>query len=101
MLCVWDALRPGLMKVLVVGAAGYLGRHVWRELEGRGHEVVPVDGLFWGQAAPPGLVHTTVKTGVFEALLENHHPDSVVWLGAIAHDPEGKVPPGTQRWYTY
>lgn len=90
------------MKVLVVGAAGYLGRHVWRELEERGHEVVAVDGLFWGQPAPPGLIEARVQAyRDYDKLMREHNPDSTVWLGAIAHDPLRRVPLNTQAAYTW
>jgi nucleoside-diphosphate-sugar epimerase len=89
------------MKVLVVGAAGYLGRHVWRKLEERGHEVVAVDGLFWGQPKPPGLFEMKVETSEdMLALLGPEEVDSVIWLGAVAHDPEKKIPAATHKWWT-
>lgn len=95
-----DALPPAV-KVLVVGAAGYLGRHVWATLEERGHEVVPVDGLFWGQPAPKGLITQTVETGRdLESLVKTTGADAVIWLGAIAHDPTGKIPLWTAERYT-
>jgi len=89
------------MKVLVIGAAGYLGRHVWRELEERGHEVVAVDGLFWNQPAPPGLIVQVVETGRdLETLVKATGAEAVIWLGAIAHDPTGKIPLWTAERYT-
>jgi dTDP-L-rhamnose 4-epimerase len=33
------------MRVLLTGAAGFIGRHVYRELMSRGHEVVALDSL--------------------------------------------------------
>ena len=39
------------MKVLVSGAAGFIGRWVVGELLARGHEVVPIDNLATGDAA--------------------------------------------------
>jgi divinyl chlorophyllide a 8-vinyl-reductase len=32
--------RGGGLRILLAGASGYIGRHVFRELNGRGHEVV-------------------------------------------------------------
>jgi len=89
------------VKVLVVGAAGYLGRHVWKQLEERGHEVVAVDGLFWGQPPPPGLIKAEVLGSRYAELVSEHRPESVVWLGAIAHDPEKRVPWDIAQRYTY
>lgn len=39
------------MRVLVTGAAGFIGRWVVGELLARGHEVVPIDNLATGDAA--------------------------------------------------
>ena len=33
------------MKVLLTGGAGFIGRHVWRRLSDRGHEVLVLDSL--------------------------------------------------------
>jgi len=36
------------MKVLVIGAAGYIGSHCLRQLEAFGHEPVVLDNLVFG-----------------------------------------------------
>ena len=34
-----------MMRILVTGAAGFIGSHVWRALDARGHELVGIDAL--------------------------------------------------------
>lgn len=33
------------MRILITGACGFIGRHVWRLLEAKGHELVGIDAL--------------------------------------------------------
>ena len=33
------------MKILVTGAAGFIGSHVWSKLDAKGHELVGIDSL--------------------------------------------------------
>lgn len=54
------------MRVLLTGAAGFIGRHVHTELTARGHEVIPLDSLradVHGAEpdAPAGLVIADVR----------------------------------------
>ncbi|TQF68303.1 NAD-dependent epimerase/dehydratase family protein [Rhodococcus spelaei] len=55
------------MRVLLTGAAGFVGGHVWPALLERGHEVVAIDaivGSAHGDAATPdGVVRTDVRDG--------------------------------------
>ncbi|AHH19762.1 NAD dependent epimerase/dehydratase family protein [Nocardia nova SH22a] len=44
------------MRILLTGAAGFIGSHVWRSLTGAGHEVVAVDAMLasaHGARTPP------------------------------------------------
>jgi GDP-4-dehydro-6-deoxy-D-mannose reductase len=91
------------MRVLIVGAAGFAGRHLARELLARGHEVIggtrsggsdeapPArpDGRVWPDALPAiPLVRCDVRSpqGVAAALAEAD-PQAVFLLAGVAHPP--------------
>ncbi|MEO9220719.1 MAG: NAD-dependent epimerase/dehydratase family protein [Mycobacteriaceae bacterium] len=61
------------MRVLLTGAAGFIGGHIWTALTEAGHEVVPVDAMLplahgAGATAPPGVAHLDVRDG--DALIQ-------------------------------
>lgn len=49
------------LRIILAGATGYIGRHVARELIGRGHHVVSLVRATW-QAMPPELAGSEVRT---------------------------------------
>ncbi len=62
------------MKVVIVGAAGFVGKYLARELEAAGHSVVTAD-----------LPEVNLQNaGQVEALIEGTKPDAVVNLAAIS-----------------
>ncbi len=62
------------MKVVIVGASGFVGRYLARELESAGHSTVKVD-----------LPEVNLQNaGQVEALIESAKPDAVVNLAAIS-----------------
>ena len=62
------------MKVVIVGASGFVGGYLTRELETAGHSVV--------QADLPEL--NLLNAGQVDALIEGTTPDAVVNLAAIS-----------------
>lgn len=60
------------MKILITGAAGFIGQHLAPELERVGHEVVGIDRT----------EGNLLEAGVFREILEKHTPDTVVHLAA-------------------
>lgn len=90
------------MRVLVVGGEGYLGRHVVQELRERQHTVSVMDCLLWeGQQAAPETIQLCAGTVSANKLIEQGLWDTVVYLGAIAHDPDGKLGAREQGEFNY
>ncbi len=61
------------MKVLVTGAAGFIGRHLFTRLSKRDHVVIPMDKRHGSSTADPGFIHWAV---------DRSRPDVIVHLGA-------------------
>ena len=67
------------MKVVIVGAAGFVGKYLVRELEAAGHSIVKAD-----------LPEVNLQNaGQVEALIEGAKPDAVV----VRWEPPGNAPP--------
>ncbi|WP_405177480.1 NAD-dependent epimerase/dehydratase family protein [Nocardia sp. NBC_01377] len=84
------------MRVLLTGAAGFIGSHVYRALTGAGHEVVPIDLMVPAAhgpdaTAPPGVARLDVRDGVaLDGVLRGIdvvcHQAAVVGAGVSAQD---------------
>jgi UDP-glucose 4-epimerase len=86
------------MKVLVTGAAGYIGSHAVRRLRAEGHEVVALDNLSRGhRAAVPKdipFVELDVRnTEGFERALREHGVECVMHFAAFAYVGESVTEP--------
>ena len=80
------------MRVLVTGAAGYIGSFVSRELVSAGHEVVAVDNLSEGhrEALPEGVPLAEVDVGdgpAIRSTVADWKPDAAVHLAAFTLIP--------------
>ena len=84
------------MRILVTGAAGFVGRHMIRELVGNGHEAVAFDMCF---AEPVKDAVADVITGDLcdptsvDRAVSLAHCDACVHLGAISFVPAGQANP--------
>jgi nucleoside-diphosphate-sugar epimerase len=96
------------MKIVVTGAAGYIGSATVELLLAQGHEVIGVDSLMHGGeslihlADHPALqfVKADIRNGVVvRPLLEG--ADAVVHLAAIVGDPACKMDPEHTRAVNY
>ncbi|MEU1309521.1 NAD-dependent epimerase/dehydratase family protein [Streptomyces cinnamoneus] len=61
------------MKVLVTGAVGFIGSHLYTQLSKRNHVVIPMDKRHGSSTADPGFLHWAV---------DRSRPDAIVHLGA-------------------
>ncbi len=85
------------MKILVTGGAGYIGSHVCRELEKRGHEVVVFDNLVyghadlarWGTLVQGDLLDRAVMNSVFR----KYEPEAIMHFAAYAYVGESVEDP--------
>ncbi len=76
------------MKVLVTGAAGFIGRHVSKLLETEGHDVIRLDSI-----CPPD-VFIDYQSDITKPLGPIPDLDAVIHLAAMANPRECDVDPG-------
>ncbi len=96
------------MKVVVTGAAGYIGASTVELLLGDGHEVIGIDSLMHGGQS---LIHLAdherlhfVKADVRDAEVVRpwlQDADALVHLAAIVGDPACKIDPDHTRSVNY
>ena len=88
------------MRVLVTGGAGYIGPHIVRALQSRGHTVAVVDDLSTGHRdhlERLGVAWTEGDlrdTAVVDRAFTEHSPEAVVHVAGKALAPESVVDPG-------
>ncbi len=85
------------MNVLVVGGAGYIGSHMVKLLDKKGHRVIVLDNLSCGfsQAVTAGQLFVGDMTNqpLVESILRDHDIDAVMHFAAFAQVGESVVNP--------
>lgn len=92
-------LIPRGAHILVTGAAGFVGRHLVRELESHGYRVsttdaVPVSALPPAHPLPNYQPADLRQAEVLLTRIQDTRPDACVHLGAMAFVPEAAENPG-------
>lgn len=78
------------MRILVTGAAGFVGRHLLAELTGAGHIALGAD-----RAQAPGVEHICEigDAAAVRSLVARTRPDALIHLAGIAFVPAGWTDP--------
>jgi len=98
------ALHPSVMKILITGAAGFIGSHTSERLLAEGHEVLGVDNFRTGhrrnldaalrQALRFELVEADVaEAGVLDSLCARFRPEAIIHLAALVSVQESIANP--------
>jgi nucleoside-diphosphate-sugar epimerase len=88
---------PG-MKILVTGSAGFIGRHVVKELVGRGHEVIGLDRRtpLEAMAGETVVIADLLDAPGLRGIAAEHRPDAAIHLAAKTSLK--RVPPGSDHF---
>ena len=83
------------MKILVTGACGYKGTVLVPKLLAKGHEVVAIDIMWFGNYLPSGVTGLTVIKGDVRDIdnINLDGVDAIVHLSSVANDPCGDLDP--------
>ena len=82
------------MKILVTGACGYKGSVLVPKLLARGHDVVALDLMWFGNFLTPQPGLTVIRGDVREtAAIDLAGIDAVIHLASVANDPCGDLDP--------
>ncbi|MDA0812470.1 MAG: NAD-dependent epimerase/dehydratase family protein [Verrucomicrobia bacterium] len=91
-------------RVLVTGAAGFIGSHTVDRLVADGHHVLGVDDLSTGtQENLSGILEESrfnfekqdvSAPGAVASIVERYHPDTIIHLAALVSVPRGETEPG-------
>jgi GDP-4-dehydro-6-deoxy-D-mannose reductase len=83
------------MRVLVTGAAGFVGRHMIRELAGNGHKAVAFDVCFSSpvKEAAASLTGDLCDSTSVDRAVSSADCDACIHLGAISFVPAGQSNP--------
>lgn len=83
---------PRFSKVLITGAAGFVGRHLIRELESHGHVVATTDAV--PEASLPQYRQLDLRNREsLKAFIRDVKPDACIHLGAVSFVPDGDKNP--------
>ena len=82
------------MKILVTGACGYKGSVLVPKLLARGHDVIALDLMWFGNFLMPQTGLTVIRGDVREsAAIDLAGIDAIIHLASVANDPCGDLDP--------
>jgi nucleoside-diphosphate-sugar epimerase len=82
------------MKILVTGACGYKGSVLVPKLLARGHDVIALDLMWFGNFLTPQTGLTVIRGDVREtAAIDLAGIDAIIHLASVANDPCGDLDP--------
>ena len=83
------------MRILITGAAGFVGRHLIRELAEHGHQPVALDMRFPfpAESAWRQVTADIMDPSAISRILAEHQVEAVAHLAAISFVPDGNADP--------
>jgi nucleoside-diphosphate-sugar epimerase len=83
------------MKILVVGAGGYIGIPLCGELVQRGHDVIGIDRFFFGKMPPCKIIAHDIRSLEKDFFFDI--PDAVIDLCGLSNDASADIDPNLTR----